>query len=71
MKIEMTRMRVAKLISVNIDFKTKTIKKAKQGHYIMTNGGFPGGSVVKNPPANAGDRSLIPGLGRSHMSWDN
>ena len=29
--------------------------------------GFPGGSVVKNPPANAGDRGLIPGLGRSHM----
>ena len=24
--------------------------------------GFPGGSVVKNPPANAGDTSLIPGL---------
>ena len=23
-------------------------------------GGFPGGSVVKNPPANAGDRSSIP-----------
>ena len=23
---------------------------------------FPGGSVVKNPPANAGDRGLIPGL---------
>ena len=26
---------------------------------------FPGGSVVKNPPANAGDVSLIPGSGRS------
>ena len=26
--------------------------------------GFPGGSVVKNPPANAGDTSLIPGSGR-------
>ena len=26
---------------------------------------FPGGSVVKNPPANAGDASLIPVLGRS------
>ena len=25
--------------------------------------GFPGGSVVKNPPANAGDAGLIPGLG--------
>ena len=27
--------------------------------------GFPGGSAVKNLPANAGDESLIPGLGRS------
>ena len=27
--------------------------------------GFPGGAVVKNSPANAGDTSLIPGLGRS------
>ena len=27
--------------------------------------GFPGGSVVKNPPANAGDAAFIPGLGRS------
>ena len=25
--------------------------------------GFPSGLVVKNPPANAGDMSLIPGLG--------
>ena len=29
--------------------------------------GFPGGLVVKNLPANAGDLSLIPGLGRSHV----
>ena len=27
--------------------------------------GFPGGSVVKNLPADAGDPGLIPGLGRS------
>ena len=27
-------------------------------------GGFPGGSVVKNLPANAGDAGLIPGSGR-------
>ena len=27
--------------------------------------GFLGGSVVKNPPANAGDTGLIPGSGRS------
>ena len=27
--------------------------------------GFPWGSVVKNPPANAGDGGSIPGSGRS------
>ena len=27
--------------------------------------GFLGASVVKNPPANAGDAGLIPGSGRS------
>ena len=27
--------------------------------------GFPGGSVVKNPPANAGDAILIPESGKS------
>ena len=27
--------------------------------------GFPGGTVVKNPPASAGDMGSIPGLGRS------
>ena len=34
-------------------------------------GGFPGGTVVKNPPANAGDTGSSPGLGRSHMPWSN
>ena len=32
---------------------------------------FPGGAVVKNLPANAGDTGLSPGPGRSHMPWDN
>ena len=27
--------------------------------------------MVKNPPANAGDMGLIPGLGRSHMPRGN
>ena len=27
--------------------------------------GFSGGSVVKNPPVNAGDTSSIPGFGRA------
>ena len=32
---------------------------------------FPGGAVVKNPLANAGDTGSIPGPGRSHMPWSN
>ena len=32
---------------------------------------FPGGTVVKNPPANAGDTGSNPGSGKSHMSWSN
>ena len=40
------------------------------GQYELTvvTRGFPGGTLVKNPPANAGDArgtGLIPGLGRS------
>ena len=35
------------------------IKNKKQG--------FPGASVVKNPPADAGDTGLIPGPGRSRV----
>ena len=29
--------------------------------------GFPGGAVVENLPANAGDTGSSPGLGRSHV----
>ena len=32
---------------------------------------FPGGTVVKNPPANAGDMGSSPGPGRSHMPRRN
>ena len=34
-------------------------------------GGFPGGTVVENPPANAGDTGSSPGPGRSHMPRSN
>ena len=36
-----------------------------------TNMGFPGGAVVENLPANAGDTGSSPGLGRSHMPRSN
>ena len=41
--------------------------------WIKTNvrGGFPGGAVVENLPANAGDTGSSPGLGRSHMLRSN
>ena len=32
---------------------------------------FPGGAMVKNPPANTGYTGLSPGLGRSHMPQSN
>ena len=43
-----------------------------QTHFLLSSDAlesqaFPGGSVVKNLPANVGDTSLIPGPGRSHM----
>ena len=31
--------------------------------YLSLDRGFPGGSVIKNPPANAGDMGLTPGPG--------
>ena len=33
--------------------------------------GFPGGAVVKNLPASAGDMGSRPGLGRSHVPQSN
>ena len=45
----------------------------KSQNYIKrhTRGGFPGGAVVENPPANAGDTGSSPGLGGSHMLRSN
>ena len=40
-----------------------------KGSEVRGQGGFPGGAVVKNPPANAGDTGSSPGPGRSHMPW--
>ena len=48
--------------------------KFNQGGELLYTGNckdFPGGTVVKNLPANAGDTGSRPGLGRSHMPWSN
>ena len=33
--------------------------------------GFPGGSVVKNQPANAGNTVWISDVEKSHKPWNN
>ena len=50
------------LIQLNIK-KTTQSKNAQKG--------FPGGAVVENLPANAGDTGSSPGLGRYHMPRSN
>ena len=45
--------------------RTAIVKKS------TNNRDFPGGIVVKNPPANAGDTGSSPGPGRSHMPRSN
>ena len=43
-----------------------------RGIFIKLNSrNFPSGTVVGNPPANAGDKGSIPGPGRSHMPRSN
>ena len=45
---------------LEISYTDKSVKK-----------GFPGGAVVENLPANAGDTGLSPGLGRSLLPRSN
>ena len=41
-------------------------------NYLKVSGrDFPGGAVVENPPAKAGDTGSSPGLGRSHRPQSN
>ena len=40
-------------------------------HKIKNKQDFPGGAVVKNLPASAGDMGSSPGPGRSHMPRSN
>ena len=50
-------------------FKTKIVGVFM--FFKKLNEGFPGGAVVENLPANAGDTGSSPGLGRSHMPRSN
>ena len=49
----------------------KQHKYSPTGRCIKKDVGFPGGAVVENLPANAGDTGSSPGLGRSHMPRSN
>ena len=53
---------------MQISFYTLHQKKTLSKRVIP---GFPGGAVVENLPANAGDTGSSPGLGRSHMPRSN
>ena len=46
---------------------SQDLETSRQASCQKINGGFPGGPVDKNPPANAGDTGSISGLGRPHM----
>ena len=46
-------------------------EKERQITCQYKNIGFPGGAVVENLPASAGDTGSSPGLGRSHMPRSN
>ena len=52
----------------NLSFNKKNFFKDDSKILML---GFPGGTVVENLPANAGDTGSSPGLGRSHMPQSN
>ena len=64
-------------VSTNL-IETEKVKQNEKTEEFVTNEGirkkilgFPGGAVVENRPANAGETGSRPGLGRSHMPWSN
>ena len=60
-------------MSVQEDTKLFSVKSSEEQclEFIKNEKGSPGGAVVKNPPANAGDTGSSPGPGRSHMPQSN
>ena len=54
-----------------VKYQWRSLEKCIQGQTKEEEPDFPGGSVVKNPPANAGVMGSIPDPGRSHMPWSN
>ena len=46
---------------------TLFVQNVQTGFKVLDYWGFPCGTVVESPPANAGDTGSSPGLGGSHM----
>ena len=61
------------MIPMNLFTKQKCsmVKRKQQQQQQDSIWDFPGGAVVKNLTANAGDMGSSPGLGRSHMPRSN
>ena len=57
--------RISDLEDRMVEFTATAQNKEKE------NGGFPGGAVVENLPANAGDMGSSPGLGRYNIPRSN
>ena len=51
--------------------KMEHVKGESVSKIYITYRDSPGGAVVKNPPANAGNTGSSPGPGRSHMPQSN
>ena len=65
---------IALELNKNGDLKNQKVYLRRLNSRILsalTFGGFPGGLMVKNLPANSGDTNLIPNLWRSHTPWGN
>ena len=59
-------------LEVNTRKNTQQVLYGPITYYLKADsGGFPGGAVVENLPADAGDTGSSPGLGRSHMPRSN
>ena len=57
---------------MNIDHDKYKEKHTKANYQnVLKISDLPGGSVVKKPPADAGDTGLVPDLGRFHMLQSN
>ena len=64
------RVMIVKMMQ-NLGNRENTRKFNEDLEELKSKQGFPGGTVVKNPPANAGDTGSSPGPGRSHMPRSN